>query len=156
VGNTRCALQIRTDFTEEIMTDPTVNQTDDVAADTTSLDGELADLGRDEAEASSARARAQRRLTRARSSVSDATVRARRSAKLPTPRKTETTEDGGPSALSTVVERVQAYRTYVLGAAAALVALIAVARKRSSAPQVNDSVDLGDWHLRADPLEEEA
>ena len=133
------------------MIEPTVDGTVIAADDNINANGEPVDLGRDEA--LSARARTQRRLTQARSTLSDATVRARRSAKLPTRPKTETTEDGKPNALGTVAHRLQAYRTYILGAAAALVALIAAARKRSSAPEVQDSVDLGNWHLRADPPE---
>jgi hypothetical protein len=138
------------------MIETTVNGSVDVTDDAANLDGDPADLARAEAEELSARARTQRRLIQARATVSDATIRARRSAKLPARQKAETTEDGEPSTLSTLVDRVQAYRTYILGAAAALVALIAVARKRSSEPQVDDSIDLGDWHLRADPPAEEA
>jgi hypothetical protein len=133
------------------MMEPSVNGIADVTDNDTNLDGHPAAFSHDEAEELSARARTQRRLAQARSTVSDATVRARRSAKLPTRRSTDSADDGEPTAMSAVVDRVQAYRTYLLGAAAALLALIAVARKRSSEPQVDDSVDLGDWHLRADP-----
>jgi hypothetical protein len=138
------------------MIESSVNGIADVTGDATNLNGDPAAFAHDEAEESSARARTQRRLAQARSTVSDATVRARRSAKLPTRRSTESAGDGEPSALSKLVDSLQAYRTYLLGAAAALVALIAVARKGSSEPQVQDSVDLGDWHLRAYPPEQEA
>ena len=125
--------------------------------DTAGLTGDVGNslgLTTEEAEDLSARARTQRRLTQARTAVSQGTIRARRATTSPTREKTEDTEGSQSSTASIVIDQVQAHRTYILGAAAALTALIAIVRRRRSAALPTDeTVDLGDWHLSADVAE---
>lgn len=106
------------------------------------FDGDPGDEAFDEAEELSALSRTHSRLIHPRSAMSHATIRARCSATLPTRRKTPATEHIGPNASSTVLHRVDSYRKYVLGAAAALLALIAVVRQRRSS--TSQTVDLSD------------
>ena len=104
----------------------------------------------------SARARSQRRLIQARTAVSGAAARARNTAAFPTRRTDLIDEELGsdePSTFSVLTDHVAAYRTYIAAAVLALLSLLALARKRR-ATAAPDAVDLGDWHLHAEPADQ--
>ena len=110
----------------------------------------------------SARERAQQRVALARASVRDTTVRVRNSAAFPTRRTIEptgdsvtTSDDDGDAATITLADRAQAHRAYIISAAVAIVGLLVVVlRRRAAAHQGDDVVDLGEWHLHAEPVNE--
>ena len=109
----------------------------------------------------SARERAQQRVALARASVRDTTARARNSAALPSRRTVVPTADSvdasgdtGDAAI-TLADRAQAYRAHIISAAiAAAGLLVVVLRRRAAAHQADDVVDLGEWHLHAEPVDE--
>lgn len=110
----------------------------------------------------SARERAQQRVAFARASVRDTTVRARNSAVFPTRRTIEPTDDSvdasgddGDAATITLADRAQAYRAHIISAAVAVIGLLVVVlRRRAAGHQADDFVDLGEWHLHAELIDE--
>lgn len=104
----------------------------------------------------SARARTQRRLAQARGSMRDATMRARQSATFPSGKTVDPSDDSVATTTSKLVDQAQAYRVHILSGLAAVVALlVAVAVRRARAHGVDDdSLDLGEWHLQAEPVDE--
>ena len=110
----------------------------------------------------SARQRAQQRVALARASVRDTTARARNSAALPSRRTVVPTADSvdasgdtGDAATITLADRAQAYRAHIISAAIAAVGLLVIVlRRRAAAHQADDVVDLGEWHLQAEPVGE--
>jgi hypothetical protein len=110
----------------------------------------------------SARERAQQRVALARASLRDTTVRARNSAAFPTRRTVEPTGDSvdasgddGDAATITLADRAQAYRAHIISAAVAVIGvLVVVLRRRAAAHQADDFVDLGEWHLHAEPIDD--
>lgn len=102
----------------------------------------------------SARERTQRLLAQARVSAAAAAARARQSAVSASRRNVDPTADADAPA-PTLVDRAQAYRTHIISAAAAAVALLVViVGRRAVGHRHADTVDLGDWHLEAEPIDE--
>ena len=98
----------------------------------------------------------QRRLDRARSAVSDASVRARQAARSRTGRAAGADGETDPGLnWGGVVDNLQAYRTYIIGAIVAVLGLLVAVRSRRSDSNVSDDgIDLGQWYLRAEPGDE--
>ena len=108
----------------------------------------------------SARERAQQRVALARASLRDTTARARNSAPFLTRRTIEPTRndieaaDDDGDAVITFADRAQAYRAHLIIAAVAAVGLLAVVLRRRAAAHRADDVDLGEWHLHAELINE--
>lgn len=124
--------------------------------------GELSGPSAAEAERLSARSRAQRRLAQARTSVAGVSDRARQSALLPA-RRTDagivTDSDGADIGIdnptgASLAERVAAYRLPVLAAVATAAALVVLILTRRAASSDGETLDLGTWRLRAEPLDD--
>ncbi len=123
--------------------------------------GELSGHSDGDSERLSARARAQRRLAQARTSVVGVSDRTRQSALLPARRTDATTvvsTDAADIAVdeptgATLGERAAAYRP-ILAAVAAAVALVVLILNRRAASSDGETLDLGTWRLRAEPLDD--
>ena len=103
-----------------------------------------------------ARARLQSRLNQTRTTVRDASARARNSAALTSRRPAQPfdeTDDAAP--VTTLAQRAQAYRPYLLSAAGAVAAALVLALlRRVRGRNSDDAIDLGEWHLLAQPIDE--
>ena len=107
------------------------------------------------AEELSTRERTQRHLIRAGAAARAATTRARQSATLPSRRTAGPVDESQDAASVTLAERAQAYRAHAVSVAAAVVVLLVVIMKRrASAHRAGDTLDLGEWHLEAEPVDE--
>jgi hypothetical protein len=89
------------------------------------------------------------RLNDAGNAVASATARARQSA---VPSVQNAVSKAGAKT-GPLVQRAQGYRAHIIAAVAAVAVVVAVVLRRRAGRTVTDetAVDLGDWHLTAEP-----
>ena len=101
------------------------------------------------AESLSTSQRRRARLNDAGNAVASAAARARQSAGPPV----QNAVNKAGAKTGPLVDRAQPYRAHIIAAVAAIAAVVAVVlRRRGSTPAIEETpVDLGDWHLTAEP-----